>query len=73
MAQLFHRSTNALSRLTIFGALIAIGAVTWAWAGVIRAPYITDQNVVREGAQVEIGGNDRYVSVCHKHFVSGDI
>lgn len=32
-----------------------------------------DQNVVREGAQVEIGGNDRYVSVCHKHFVSGEI
>ncbi|AUG55021.1 thymidine kinase [Thalassospira marina] len=23
---------------------------------------------VREGAQVEIGGNDRYVSVCRKHF-----
>jgi len=23
---------------------------------------------VREGAQVEIGGNDRYVSVCRRHF-----
>lgn len=31
------------------------------------------QNVIREGAQVEIGGNDRYVSVCHKHFISGEI
>ena len=25
-------------------------------------------NPVREGAQVEIGGNDRYVAVCRKHF-----
>lgn len=24
-------------------------------------------NVVRQGAQVEIGGNDRYVSMCRKH------
>lgn len=25
-------------------------------------------NVVTEGSQVEIGGNDRYVSMCRKHF-----
>jgi thymidine kinase len=25
-------------------------------------------NAVQEGTQVEIGGNDRYVSVCRKHF-----
>ena len=25
-------------------------------------------NAVREGSQVEIGGNDRYVSMCRKHF-----
>jgi thymidine kinase len=25
-------------------------------------------NAVKEGSQVEIGGNDRYVSVCRKHF-----
>ena len=28
-------------------------------------------NPVREGAQVEIGGNDRYVSVCRQHFKAG--
>lgn len=26
---------------------------------------------VRQGAQVEIGGNERYVSVCRKHFKEG--
>ncbi len=27
-----------------------------------------DGNKITEGAQMEIGGNDRYVSVCRKHF-----
>jgi thymidine kinase len=27
-----------------------------------------DGRAVREGAQVEIGGNDRYVAVCRRHF-----
>jgi thymidine kinase len=26
---------------------------------------------LREGAQVEIGGNERYISVCRKHFKEG--
>ena len=25
-------------------------------------------NPIREGSQIEIGGNDRYVSMCRKHF-----
>ena len=28
-------------------------------------------DVVKNGAQVEIGGNDRYVSVCRRHFKAG--
>ena len=27
-------------------------------------------DAVREGAQVEVGGNDRYVAFCRKHFVA---
>ena len=27
-----------------------------------------DGRAVKEGAQVEIGGNDRYVAVCRRHF-----
>lgn len=27
-----------------------------------------DGSIVRDGAQVEIGGNDRYVSLCRRHF-----
>jgi thymidine kinase len=28
-----------------------------------------DGTVEREGAQVEIGGNDRYVPLCRRHFI----
>jgi len=27
-----------------------------------------DGNAIQEGMQVEIGGNDRYISLCRKHF-----
>ncbi len=32
-----------------------------------------DQNgrPVRDGAQIEIGGNERYISLCRKHFIEG--
>jgi hypothetical protein len=61
MAQIFHRSTNAISRLSIFGTLLVVAAVTWAWAGVIRAPYITEQDVLRE----------QPVPFSHEHHVAG--
>ena len=28
---------------------------------------------VREGAQIEVGGNERYISVCRKHFLEDDL
>ena len=30
-----------------------------------------DGNVIKEGAQIKIGGNDHYISVCRIHFKSG--
>jgi hypothetical protein len=59
--QIFHRSTNAISRFTIFGSLIVIVAVTLAWGGIIRAPYVTEQDVVR----------DQPVPFSHEHHVAG--
>lgn len=31
----------------------------------------SEGNAVTEGSQVEIGGNDRYISMCRKHFKEG--
>ena len=30
-----------------------------------------NKQIVREGNQIEIGGNNRYVALCRKHFMSG--
>lgn len=31
------------------------------------------QGIIKEGAQVELGANDRYVSLCRKHFKQGNL
>lgn len=35
--------------------------------------YNQDGEVCRDGAEIEIGAEDRYVATCRKHFVEGDI
>ncbi|PYX68995.1 MAG: cytochrome C, partial [Acidobacteria bacterium] len=39
--QIFHRSTNTISRATIFGAVFVIAALFWAMAEIQRSPYVT--------------------------------
>lgn len=29
--------------------------------------------ILREGEQIEIGGNDRYIALCRKHFLKGEL
>ena len=43
MSQIFHRSTNTISRLTIYGFLFIVGALTWTAAEVQRSSYVTTQ------------------------------
>ena len=43
MSQIFHRSTNTISRLTIYGFLFLLGALTWTAAEVQRSSYVTTQ------------------------------
>ncbi|MBQ1417935.1 MAG: thymidine kinase, partial [Firmicutes bacterium] len=30
-------------------------------------------NMLKEGAQLVVGGNDMYVSLCRKHYMAGDL
>ena len=48
MAQIFHRSTNTLSRLSIFGALFFVAGSLWLLAVLNRSGYATRQSVARE-------------------------
>lgn len=61
MAQIFHRSTNTLSKLSIFGAVFIIAGVGWAATVLVRSSYMTEVGVVR----------DQPVPFSHKHHVGG--
>ncbi len=46
MSQIFHRSTNTLSKVTLFGAVFFVGALGWVFAQLDRSSYSTGQGVV---------------------------
>ncbi|HMK20731.1 MAG TPA: cytochrome c3 family protein [Terriglobales bacterium] len=59
--QIFHRSTNTLSRATIYGAVFVVAALGWALNEVQRSPYITYAGVVKP----------QPVPFSHQHHVTG--
>jgi hypothetical protein len=61
MAQVFHRSTNTLSKVSIFGAIFLIGFVLYVILEVNRSPYVTRAGEVR----------DQPIPFSHQHHVGG--
>jgi hypothetical protein len=61
MAQLFHPSINTISRVSIFGAVIAAIALWWLLAEINHSSYVTQQGVART----------QDIPFSHKHHVSG--
>src|SRR5574341_1251311 len=61
MPQIFHPSTNTISKLSIFGFLFIIAALTWVGAAINRSPYVTQAEVARE----------QPVQFSHAHHVGG--
>jgi hypothetical protein len=59
MAQIFHRSTNTLSRVSIYGSVFILAALSYALYGVSKSSYVTDVNVARP----------QPVPFSHKHHV----
>jgi hypothetical protein len=70
MSQIFHRSTNTISRVTIFGALFIVGALLWLFAAVNRSPWVTQARVAREqpiqfSHERHVAGNGIDCRYCH--------
>src|SRR4051812_49248017 len=61
MAQTFHRSTNTISRFTIFGAVFFVAALLWVFSEIQRSPYTTYAGVARP----------QPVPFSHQHHVGG--
>jgi hypothetical protein len=47
MAQIFHRSTNTISRVSIYGGVFIIAGLSFALYAIGRSPYYTDVNVAK--------------------------
>ncbi|MFP5262962.1 MAG: cytochrome c3 family protein [Blastocatellia bacterium] len=62
MGQIFHRSTNVLSRLSIFGAIFFIGIALWLMAQFTRSSYNTQAYFARE----------QPIQFRHKHHVGDE-
>jgi len=59
MSQIFHRSTNTIARISIYGAAVLFAALGWAAYKLSASPYVTDVNVAK----------DQPVPFSHKHHV----
>ena len=62
MSQIFHRSTNTISRVTIFGSIALAAAAIAALAAINESSYITEVGVARI----------QPVPFSHKHHVTDD-
>jgi len=61
MPQIFQRSTNTLSRATIFGAVFVVAALTWIGYEIQGSPYVTYAGVRKP----------QPVPFSHQHHVTG--
>jgi len=62
MAQIFHRSTNTISRVSVFGGIGIIAVLVATLAAINRSSYVTEVGVARS----------QPVQFSHKHHVSDD-
>src|ERR1044072_4126154 len=62
MAQIFHRSTNTISRVSVFGGIGIIAVLVTTLATINRSSYVTEVGVARS----------QPVQFSHKHHVSDD-
>jgi len=61
MAQIFHPSTNTLSRISILGAVFIFGGLLWLMAALNRSSYATEEGIVRQ----------QPIQFSHEHHVGG--
>src|SRR5271165_5148513 len=61
MAQIFHRSFNVISKVSILGAVFILAALGWAASVLVRSSYVTNMGVART----------QPIQFSHAHHVSG--
>lgn len=59
--QIFHRSTNTIAKVSIFGSIFFLALFAWIYSTLLRSSYATGQHVVKE----------QPVPFSHEHHVQG--
>ena len=59
--QIFHRSTNTIAKVSIFGSIFFLALSTWIYSTLLRSSYATGQYVVKK----------QPVPFSHEHHVGG--
>ena len=70
MSQIFHRSTNTIARVSIFGAVFIVAGLLVLIAEVNRSPWMTDAQVARTqpiqfSHERHVAGNGIDCRYCH--------
>ena len=70
MSQIFHRSANTISRVSIFGAVFIVAGLLFLVAEVNRSPWVTQARVAREqpiqfSHERHVAGNGIDCRYCH--------
>jgi Cytochrome c7 and related cytochrome c len=70
MSQIFHRSANTISRVSIFGAVFVVAGLLWLFDEVNRSPWVTQARVAREqpiqfSHERHVAGNGLDCRYCH--------
>jgi hypothetical protein len=68
--QVFHHSTNTISKVSIFGALVAVVGGLWGMLELSRSSWVTQEGVAREqpipfSHQHHVGGMGIDCRYCH--------
>src|SRR6202163_2188774 len=59
--QIFHRSTNTIAKVSIFGSIFFLAIFAWVYSELLRSSYATGQGVVKK----------QPVPFSHQHHVAG--
>jgi hypothetical protein len=60
MAQIYHRSTNTIAKVSIFGGVFFLAVLSWIYSTLLRSSYVTGQDVVK----------NQPVPFSHEHHVA---
>src|SRR5258706_5733844 len=61
LMQIFHRSTNTIAKVSIFGSIFFLAIFAWVYSELLRSSYVTGQGGVKK----------QPVPFSHQHHVAG--